>query len=173
MKKNLLSLVILSLLVVNIILTSIMLFSVVGTNKKTAALVTDIAGILSLETGDADTPGSAEVSMADTKNYDIADQLTITCKRADGETKDTYCLVNVSLSMNTQDPDYATFGTPEAMKENESMVKSEVISVISSYTAEEIKLDQDAVCEEILKKVQDRFGSKFIYKVYFSNIMFG
>ena len=64
MKKNLLSLVILSLLVVNIILTSIMLFSVVGTNKKTAAIVTDIAGILSLETGDADTPGSAEVSMA-------------------------------------------------------------------------------------------------------------
>ena len=44
MKKNLLSILILSLLVVNIVMTAIMLFSVIGTNKKTAAIVTDIAG---------------------------------------------------------------------------------------------------------------------------------
>ena len=104
MKKNLLSIIILSLLVVNIILTSIMLFSVVSTNNKTAAIVTDIAGILKLEMeGQNEAEGGAEVAMADTAVYQIAEQMTITCKRAEGDTKDTYCLVNVALSMNTKD----------------------------------------------------------------------
>ncbi|MCR5011199.1 MAG: flagellar basal body-associated FliL family protein [Lachnospiraceae bacterium] len=172
MKKNLLSIIILSLLVVNIILTSIMLFSVVSTNNKTAAIVTDIAGILKLEMeGQNEAEGGAEVAMADTAVYQIAEQMTITCKRAEGDTKDTYCLVNVALSMNTKDPDYETYAA--TLETNESLVKSEVISVISSYTADEIKLDQDAICQEILERVQKMYGSKFIYKVSFSNIMFG
>ena len=48
MKKNLLSVVILALLVVNLILTGIMMFSCVSANKKTAALVNDIASVLDL-----------------------------------------------------------------------------------------------------------------------------
>jgi len=170
-KKNLLSIIILSLLVVNIILTSIMLFSVVSTNNKTAAIVTDIAGILKLEMEGQNEAEGAEVAMADTAVYQIAEQMTITCKRAEGDTKDTYCLVNVALSMNTKDPDYETYSA--TLETNESLVKSEVIAVISSYTADEIKLDQDAICQEILERVQKMYGSKFIYKVSFSNIMFG
>ena len=87
------------------------------------------------------------------------------------ELLDTYCLVNVALSMNTKDPDYETYSA--TLETNESLVKSEVIAVISSYTADEIKLDQDAICQEILERVQKMYGSKFIYKVSFSNIMFG
>ncbi len=171
MKKNLLSIIILSLLVVNIILTSIMLFSVVSTNNKTAAIVTDIAGILKLEMEGQNEAEGTEVAMADTAVYQIAEQMTITCKRAEGDTKDTYCLVNVALSMNTKDPDYETYSA--TLETNESLVKSEVIAVISSYTADEIKLDQEAICQEILERVQKMYGSKFIYKVSFSNIMFG
>ena len=172
MKKNLLSIVILALLVVNIVLTCIMLFSVTGTNKKTAAVVTDIAEILKLEIdGQKSEDGAAAVAMADTAVYNISEQMTITCKRAEGDTKDTYCLVNVALSMNTKDPDYETYSA--TLETNESLVKSEVIAVISSYTADEIKLDQDAICQEILERVQKMYGSKFIYKVSFSNIMFG
>ena len=171
MKKNLLSIIILSLLVVNIILTSIMLFSVVSTNNKTAAIVSDIAGILKLEMEGQNEAEGTEVAMADTAVYQIAEQMTITCKRAEGDTKDTYCLVNVALSMNTKDPDYETYSA--TLETNESLVKSEVIAVISSYTADEIKLDQEAICQEILERVQKMYGSKFIYKVSFSNIMFG
>ena len=47
MKKNLLSIVILSLLVVNIALTAVMMFSVLKTNDRTAAIVTDIGAPLS------------------------------------------------------------------------------------------------------------------------------
>ena len=174
MKKNLLSIVILALLVVNIVLTCIMLFSVTGTNKKTAAVVTDIAEILKLEIdGQKSEDGAAAVAMADTAVYNISEQMTITCKRAEGDTKDTYCLVNVALSMNTKDEDYATYGTAEAMAANEALIKSEVIAVISSYTAEQISVGQEAVCAEILDRVQKLYDSKFIYKVSFSNIMFG
>jgi flagellar FliL protein len=76
--------------------------------------------------------------------------------------------------MNTKDEDYATYGTDEAMAANEALIKSEVIAVISSYTVDEIKLDQDHICDEILERVQKLYdGSKFIYKVSFSDIMFG
>ncbi|MCR5389173.1 MAG: flagellar basal body-associated FliL family protein [Lachnospiraceae bacterium] len=175
MKKNLLSIVILSLLVVNIILTCVMMFSVMSTNKKTAAIVTDIAGILKLELDGQEGGESGEiVAMADTAVYQIPDQMTIPCKKAEGDAKDSYCLVKVAFSMNTKDEDYEKYGTAEAMAANEALIKSEVIAVISSYTVDEIKLDQDHICDEILERVQKLYdGSNFIYKVSFSDIMFG
>ena len=51
MKKNLISIIILALLIVNIVLTAIMMFSVTTTNRKTAALVGDIASAISLDLG--------------------------------------------------------------------------------------------------------------------------
>ena len=104
MKKNLLSILILALLIVNIILTSIMMFSVVGSANKTAALVSDIAGILQLEVGSL--PGESadveSVPISDIEVYDIEDQMTIPLQKgADGE--DHFALVSVSLSMNIKD----------------------------------------------------------------------
>lgn len=49
MKKNLISIVILALLIVNVVLSSVTLISVTGTNKKTAALVGDIAAAISID----------------------------------------------------------------------------------------------------------------------------
>ena len=166
MKKNLLSILILSLLVVNIV----MLFSVIGTNKKTAEIVTDIAGILNLEMADANGNANA-VSMEATESYTLPD-LTITTKRADGDTKDSYCIIGITLSINKEHEDYSKYGG-EAMAGYADHVKSEVISVISQYTVDEIKLSQDAICDEILKRIQQKFGSEVIFDVSISNIMFG
>ena len=170
MKKNLLSILILSLLVVNIVMTAIMLFSVIGTNKKTAAIVTDIAGILNLEMADANGNAST-VSMEATESYTLPD-LTITTKRAEGDSKDSYCIIGITLSINKEHEDYAKYGG-EAMAGYADHVKSEVISVISQYTVDEIKLSQDAICDEILKRIQQKFGSEVIFDVSISNIMFG
>ena len=49
MKKNLLSVLVLALVLVNVILSAVMMFSVLSTNRKTAALVTSVASILSME----------------------------------------------------------------------------------------------------------------------------
>ena len=171
MKKNLISILILSLLVVNVVLTAIMMFSVTSTNKKTAEIVTDIAGVLNLELNVDANGSSSAVSMEDTEVYSIPDSMTITVKRAEGETKDTYCIVNISLSLNKTHDDYAKY--QPTLETNEGLIKSEIIAVIQQYTADEIKLSQDQICDEILKRVQALYGSDFIYKVSISNIMFG
>ena len=64
MKKNLISIIILALLIVNIVLTSIMMFSVMGSSKKTTALVNDIASVLDLELkGSGDEEAKKEVEV--------------------------------------------------------------------------------------------------------------
>lgn len=169
MKKNLLSLIILSLLVINIVLTAVMLFSVLSTNKKTAAVVTDIAGILQLELNDS-VDGAGAVSIADTQVHAIAEQ-TIALEKEEGDTKDHFAVVSVSLSINTKHEDYASYG--EDIVNKEDLIKSEIISVVSSYTATEARIPevQAKMCEEILERVQNLYGSTFIYKVTFSNII--
>ena len=170
MKKNLLSLVILSLLVVNIVLTAVMLFSVLSTNKKTAAVVTDIASILQLELNSSADGGAGAVSIADTEVHAIAEQ-TIALVREEGDTKDHFAVVSISLSLNMKHEDYAAYG--EDVVNKEDLIKSEIISVISSYTATEARLPevQAKMCDEILARVQNLYGSTFIYKVGISNII--
>lgn len=169
MKKNLLSLVILSLLVVNIVLTAVMLVSVLSTNKKTAAVVTDIAGILQLELNDS-PDGAGAVSIADTEVYAIAEQ-TISLEKEEGDTKDHFAVVAITLSLNMKHEDYEAYGADIVNKED--LIKSEIISVISTYTATEARLPevQTRMCEEILDRIQNLYGSTFIYKAAFSNII--
>ena len=89
MKKNLISIVILALLVVNIVLSSITLLSVSGTNRKTAALVTDIAAAINLDLGGQTEEEKQEVtvSMADVVTYDITD-LTVPLKKGENDEKE-------------------------------------------------------------------------------------
>jgi len=171
MKKNLLSVLILALLIVNIVLTSIMMFSVTSASKKTAALVTDIASIIKLDVGTPATGGAtaSAVSIDDTEVYDIADKMTIPlAKGSDGA--DHYALVSVSLSLNTKDEGYKTYGATIADKE--SLIKSAIIEVMGSYTVEEAQADQTTLRQEILEKIQGLFDSQFVYDVSFSDIMF-
>ena len=171
MKKNLLSIVILALLIVNIVLTAIMMFSVVGASKKTAKLVTDISSVLSLEVGTTEE-ASAEgttVSIEDTQVYDIADEMTIPLK-ASGDGISHYALIKVSLSLNTKNEDYEVYG--ETVGGKESLLKSIIIDVVSSYTLEEAETDPGMMKKDILAKIQELYGSDFIFDVSFSNVIF-
>lgn len=171
MKKNLVSIIILALLVVNIILTSVMLFSVTGTMKKTASLIDGIAMALSLELGE-DITAAAEaevVPMEDVSVYQIADEMTIPLAvGADG--KDHFCMVSVSLSMNTKADGYKDYG--ETVGEKEDLIKGEIVSAIGSYTIEEAKADTDALREDILNRIQNLYGYDFVYDVVFREIFF-
>ena len=169
MKKNLLTILILALLIVNLVLTGIIMFSTISANKKTVALVNNIATVLNLEigpvAGSEEEAAVEEVSMADTEMYDIADQMTIALKKgADG--KDHYALVEVSL--NKKDKDFKDYSA--MMPTKESLIKSEIIDVISSYTKEEVEADKKGMEEAILTHIQDMFDSQFVYDVAFRNI---
>lgn len=175
MKKNLLTIVILALLVVNIILTSIMMFSVMGTNKKTAELVTNIATALNLE---LTVPGEEEeiiVSLADTHVLNLTDKLTVPLKvevNANGEQQaQKYMLFSAALAMNTKHDDYETYS--ETIAEYEQLIKSAISDVVSSHTETEYRSDPEALYEEMLEAVQDLFQSDFIYDVAINDVKIG
>ena len=172
MKKNLMSVIILALLVVNLILTAIIMFSVVSANRKTVALVNNIAAVLDLELNDgsgAEGEESSAVSIADSAVYDIGDSMTVAL-RPSGDGKEHYALVEVSFSLNTKNEDYETY--QPLLAERESKIKSVIIDVIGSYTKEEAMADIPGMQAAILAKVQEMFGSDFIYEAYFRDIKF-
>jgi flagellar FliL protein len=172
MKKNMLSVLILALLIVNVALTSIMMFTMMGTNKKTAKLIDGISTALSLEITDPSMEGAeaeAEVAMEDIKVYQIPDQLTIgLAKGADG--KAHYCVVSISLSLNTKDPDYEKYNA--TLGDNVDMIKDKIFQVVGSHTIEEAESNTDGLREEILEAIQQMYGSKFVYNIVFRDIMF-
>lgn len=165
MKRNLLSVLILALLVVNIVLTAVLMFSVVGTNNKVAALVTDIGTILQLDMGTADGNGEAELNVADIEMYNIPDSMTIHLKTTE-DGRDHYCIVSVALSVNTKHEDYKKYGA--TISNYESLIKGEVDQVIGNYTKEDAEANKEAIADEILTRIQELYDSTFIVDVVFT-----
>lgn len=171
MKKNLLTIVILALLIVNLILTSIMMFSVMNTNKKTGAVVSDIAAILQIELGGDAEASSHQVSLEDTATFDLSEDLTISLGGG-ADDKDHFAVVNISISMDTKSDGYKKFG--ENIADRESLIIGVVTDVISRYSIDELKVEsiKEQIREEILKGLQQKFdGSDFIYDVTFTKLI--
>ncbi|MBE5884185.1 MAG: flagellar basal body-associated protein FliL [Lachnospiraceae bacterium] len=169
MKKNLLTIVILALLIVNIILTSVMMFSVMGTNKKTAELVTNIATALNLE---LTVPGEVEeeiISLADTQVLNLTGSLTVPLVMDGGTQK--YMMFNVTLSMNTKHEDYETYSA--TISDYEQLIKSAISDVVSTHTEFECRNDSEGLKAEMLAEVQELFQSDFIYNVSISDVKIG
>lgn len=170
MKKNLLSVIILALLIVNVALTGIMMFSTISANKKTVALVNQIASILNLEVkapeGDAQ---AKELTIQDIETYNIADEMVITLKHGE-DGADHYAIAQVSLSIDKTDENYATL--QPLVEPNESKIKSVINDVFGKYTKEEASANTQAISDEILAQLQGMFDSKFIYEVYFRDLKF-
>ncbi len=167
MKKNLISIIILALLIVNIVLTAIMMFSVTGTATKTSALVDNITRALNLELTAKGDAGASAVPISDIATYDIAEMTIELQQDADGNQH--FFVGSITLSMNTKDKDYKTYGGD--MESRESLIKSEITDVISSYTVEDARSNQDTIKSEILERIQTLFNSEFVFNVAFSDIL--
>ena len=170
MKKNLMSVIILALLIVNIVLTAVMLFSVTSTNKATADLIVRISGAMDMELSSADgTAFQPAVPIENVVSYDIADTMTIRLKQ-DEDGTEHYIMVAITLSMDKEHDDYKTYG--EKVSERESLIKSEIISVVGQYTMAEAQADEAGLKQAILEKIQSMYGSDFIYKVDFRDVKY-
>ena len=166
MKRNLISIVILALLAINIVFSAITMFSVASTNKKTAALVTDIASAIQIDLKGTEVSGNKNVPMENVVTYDIA-EMTIALKRGVDEegnvdTKDNFAMVTVTLSMDSKHKDYKTYGD---LSTRESLIKGEINDVISEYTIDEVRGNNHALEEEILQRIQTMFNSDFVYDI--------
>lgn len=175
MKKSLLSIVILALLLVNIGLSVVMMISVTTTNSKTAAMITTIMTVMNLEITDG-TEDSAvtQISLADTEIFDIADQFTIALQpetTADGKVKTPYMVCHISLQINKNHEDYKEM--QPLVAGSESLIKDAIRKIISSKTEAECRSNEEGLKAEILKAIQDLFGSDFIYAIAISDTQFG
>ena len=172
MKKNLLTVLGLALTLVNTILIGVMMVSVMGTNKKTAKLVGDIATVLNLELGTAGEEEKPEVSLADTEVYAIDGSMTILLKSEPGATKSTYIVFDIALSLNKKHADYKKYGG-ENFKSYDSMIKSAINDAVMQYTELECRNDMQAMKDDILKAIQEIFQSDFVYNISLSGVKFG
>ena len=139
--------------------------------NRTNKIVKDVAAVMNLELSSTMGGSDAEVPIEDTLTYEIADKMTIPLRKGADE-KDHYAVVSISLAMNTKNEDYEKFGSQESMLERESLIKNEINEVVGSYTLEEAQTNTQAVQTAILDRIQNLFGSKFIYKVVFRDVIF-
>lgn len=177
MKKNLISIAILVLLIINVVLTSVMMFSVINTNKKTAAFVTQVASAISLELGgDGDETEEVAVSMADMDTYTISDMTiqlkpTVTAGDDGQETvKAHYVNTSVVLSMNKNHGDYKTYSADLEAKAD--LITGEITEAFSQYTMEELTGNPQQIKDDILARIQALYGSDFIFDVTLSNPLY-
>lgn len=180
MKQNsLLTIIILALLVVNIILSGIMMISFMGTNKKTADLVSDIAAVLNLELGVDEEEEEKEVPMSEQMPWAIEGALTIPLQNEkifdeDGNvvsTKEHYIAFNVSFSLYTEGEGYKDYGAE--FGNYESLIKDAINSTVSKHSIEECREDFDAIRAEMLEAVRQLFDkNEFIYKIAISELRY-
>ena len=179
MKNNLLTIIIMALLIVNIIMTGIMMISFMGTNKKTADLVSDIATILNLELGAEEEEEVVEIPMSQQTPWAMEGAMTIPLQSeqvldAEGNVtgiKEHYIMFNVSFSLNTKGEGYKDYG--ETFGNYESLIQDAINSTVSKHTIEECRNDFETIREEMLTSVRSLFDkNEFIYRIAISEIRY-
>ncbi len=166
MKKNLISVLILALLVVNLVLTAILTLTILPETKKSNELITQVCSAINLELKSGEATAASTVPIDDIETYDIPDSMTINLKRGE-DGKDHYAVLTVSLSLNKGNDDYSTY--QPTLEAKQSLIKNEINTIVSGYTYEEIREDQQQVQDAILEDLQRLFDSDFIVSVGFSS----
>lgn len=164
MKKNLITVITLALVVVNLVLTVILTITILPETKKANELITKVCSAIDLDLESGSATSNANIPIDQIDVYNIEDQQTINLKSS-GDGKDHFAMITVSISMDKKNKDYKEL-QPEVENKVE-LIKGEINNIVSQYTIEEIKDNQSAVQNEILKDLQKMFGSDFIVAVGF------
>ncbi len=168
MKKNLMTVVVLALVLVNLILTAILTITILPETKKANELITQVCGAISLElnSGAVTEDSLMTVPIDQLASYDVAagEDMTVNLKDS-GDGKNHYATIRVMLSMDTENEGYKKYS--EELTERDSLIKSQINTIVSGYTYEEFNGDQHAVQNAILSSLRQMFDSDFIVSVEF------
>lgn len=164
MKKNLITVITLALVVMNLVLTVILTITILPETKKANELITKVCSAIDLDLESGSATSNADIPIDQIDVYDIEDQQSINLKSS-GDGKDHFAVITVSISMDKKNKDYKDL-QPEVENKVE-LIKGEINNIVSQYTIDEIKNNQSAVQNEILKDLQKMFGSDFIVAVGF------
>ena len=160
MKKNLITVITLALVVVNLVLTVILTITILPETQKANELITKVCSAIDLDLESGSATSNANIPIDQIEVYNIDDEQTINLKQ-DGDGKDHFAMLTVSISMDTKNSDYKDL-KPQ-VEEKVNLIKGDINNIVSQYTIDEIKNNQD----EILKDLQKMFGSDFIVAVGF------
>lgn len=172
MKKNLIAVIILALVLANLILTAILAFTIIPQTKKSNELIDQVCSAINLELEGGQNKNLSAVPIEDIEVYNITDDFTVNLA-PNGDGKKYYAVFSVGLSLNTKSDAYKTYSKEEeGIAAKETIIRSEINTIVTSYTVDEFNEDgQKAVKEEILKAMQDMFGgTDFIVGVNFSSV---
>lgn len=164
MKKNLITVITLALVVVNLVLTVILTITILPETQKANELITKVCSAIDLDLESGSATSNANIPIDQIEVYNIDDEQTINLKQ-DGDGKDHFAMLTVSISMDTKNSDYKDL-QPQ-VEEKVNLIKGDINNIVSQYTIDEIKNNQSAVQDEILKDLQKMFGSDFIVAVGF------
>ena len=164
MKKNLITVITLALVVVNLVLTVILTITILPETQKANELITKVCSAIDLDLEYGSATSNANIPIDQIEVYNIDDEQTINLKQ-DGDGKDHFAMITVSISMDTKNSDYKDL-KPQ-VEEKVNLIKGDINNIVSQYTIDEIKNNQSAVQDEILKDLQKMFGSDFIVAVGF------
>ena len=163
MKKSILSLITLLLVLVNLALTVIMAISVVPEIKQANMLVTKVAEAIDLDVESASgTSGKANLPLADIYNFNLTNKIAVNLKQSE-DGSDHIASVSVSLQLNKTHENYDTLS--QEMADRENMIASEVVQVMSGYTIEEAKANQEEIQQAIKERLTGIFGNEFVVGV--------
>lgn len=164
MKKNLITVITLALVVVNLVLTVILTITILPETQKANELSSKVCSAIDLDLESGSATSNANIPIDQIEVYNIDDEQTINLKQ-DGDGKDHFAMLTVSISMDTKNSDYKDL-KPQ-VEEKVNLIKGDINNIVSQYTIDEIKNNQSAVQDEILKDLQKMFGSDFIVAVGF------
>lgn len=168
MKKNLITVVILALVLVNLVLTAVLTITIVPETQKANELITKVCSAIDLDLQAGDTAGSLSIDVVNMVDYAVGEE-ALTINLADsGDGQSHYAVISVSLSLDSTNEDFATYSSGD-LSAYESVIKNDIISVVSAHTIDEMRNNEDAVKEEILEDLQTLFKSAFIVRVNFSS----
>lgn len=171
MKKNLITVVILALVLANLVLTAILAFTIIPQTRKSNALIDQVCSAINLELEGGQGTSAATIPISDIDPYSIEQGFTVTLADS-GDGKKHYAVFSVSLSMNTKSEGYKTFKGAEGLALKESIIQSEINTIVSSYTLEQFNANgyQD-VKDEILQALQKMFEDpEFIVGINFLSV---
>ena len=150
------------------VLTAILAFTIIPQTRKSNQLIDKIASAIDLELEDGSSKDTAAVPVEDIEVYDIEASFTVNLSPS-GDGKDHVAVFSIGLSLNTKSDGYKSIGT-EGLKAKETLIKNDINTIVSGYTMEQFREDEQSVKDAILEDLQEMFGSDFIVGVSFSSV---